>query len=167
MDPIANIREQRELAADILNGWWPAYIVGGDQTIGTVDAEHIRRLAELVVALDEWRTSGGFDPYPTAVAPVYRYLDLSTAHLTEAEMDAVNARLAAIDDETPRVIVHEYGAWVNVTTDEAVDEQAEAALAAAYPNLAACIKHARELGCWWINFDQDAGADGALPTYEW
>jgi hypothetical protein len=43
----------------------------------------------------------------------------------------------------------------------------EDTFAANYPNVAACINRARELDCNWINFDQDAGNDGALPTYEW
>jgi hypothetical protein len=94
---------------------------------------------------------------------VYSYLDISTAHLTEAEMNAVSGRLVLEVDKTPRVIVHEYGAWVNVLSDE----QADVELVAAYPNLAACLKRARELGCLWINFDQDAAHDPALPTYEW
>jgi len=56
MDPHANLREQRELARRIQqaeNNEDPAYNVGEDAD----------RLAELVLALDEWRTKGGFDPY--------------------------------------------------------------------------------------------------------
>lgn len=62
MDPIANIREQREIAQRI---------IARPQTIAThSDGEKpysvvgsAARLAELVLALDEWRRSGGFDPY--------------------------------------------------------------------------------------------------------
>lgn len=97
--------------------------------------------------------------------PVFQYLDLSTGHLTEAEMNVVNARFAGDDDDTPRVIAHEYGAWVNV--QQVGTTYDEATFAANYPNIAACINRARELDCNWINFDQDAGYDGALPTYEW
>lgn len=49
MDPHANLNEQREIALRIVVG-------------GAYEAE-IERLAELVLALDEWRTGGGFDPY--------------------------------------------------------------------------------------------------------
>jgi hypothetical protein len=51
MDPHANINEQRALVASLLDG---------DDYIDTGDAV---RLAELVLALDQWRTDGGFDPY--------------------------------------------------------------------------------------------------------
>ena len=56
MDPDANLARQRELAARLLSP--------------STDAESTNRamrdaveLAELVIALDEWRKSGGFDPY--------------------------------------------------------------------------------------------------------
>lgn len=99
--------------------------------------------------------------------PVYAYLDLSTAHLTEAEMDAVNDRLAALEHESPRVIAHEHGAWVNVVEAALTSAEGAAELAAALPNLSACLSRARELGCAWINFDADAAYDDVLPTYEW
>jgi hypothetical protein len=55
MDPNENIREQRELAARVLAN--DDYF---KQAQFNADAN---RLAELVQALDEWRTRGGFDPY--------------------------------------------------------------------------------------------------------
>lgn len=97
--------------------------------------------------------------------PVFRYLDLSTAHLTEAEMCAVEADFPALDDAGPRVIVHEYGAWVNVASDPEAVEPPD--FAEHYPNVIACLRRARELDCEWINFDRDAQADEALPTYNW
>lgn len=48
MDPDANLREQRELAQAIIN-----------EEAGAIEAE---RLAELVLALDEWIDKGGFLP---------------------------------------------------------------------------------------------------------
>jgi hypothetical protein len=62
MDPVANLREQRALSRRIIE------LNGRDMT----DAERREaedageRLAELVIALDEWRQSGGFDPYPVS-----------------------------------------------------------------------------------------------------
>lgn len=50
MDPNANLAEQRRLVAHILSGKKLGY---------DADAE---RLAELVEALDEWITHGGFLP---------------------------------------------------------------------------------------------------------
>lgn len=54
MDPKANLEEQIKLAS--------AMLTAGDngQRISETDAY---RLAELVIALDEWRMDGGFDPY--------------------------------------------------------------------------------------------------------
>lgn len=59
MDPQANLQEQREIANRLLN---PVEDEAGFRNTRDriVDAE---RLAELVIALDEWRTGGGFDPY--------------------------------------------------------------------------------------------------------
>jgi hypothetical protein len=50
MDPYANVREQLALAERIVN-------------TGVIEADAATRLAELVLALDEWRRAGGFDPY--------------------------------------------------------------------------------------------------------
>lgn len=52
IDPVANITEQRELATALVHG-------------PTFDLDDAARLAELVLTLDEWRRSGGFDPYST------------------------------------------------------------------------------------------------------
>lgn len=91
MDPIANLREQRQLAAQLVE---PVDVDslkaechysedggfdGAGNDLGSVDAlieyknaveDRLRslaidaaRLGELVEALDGWRRSGGFDPY--------------------------------------------------------------------------------------------------------
>lgn len=63
MDPLANIIEQRILAGLIVRNV-------GDETIeDDVSNNDIVRLAELVLALDEWRTNGGFDPYVSTEHP--------------------------------------------------------------------------------------------------
>lgn len=95
---------------------------------------------------------------------VYGYLDLSTGHLPEAEFDAVAANLPDRDDSGPRIIPHEYGAWVNVPSGW--EEQEWRELAEHYPNLAACLEHATRLNCQWINFDQD-GDHADLPRFSW
>jgi hypothetical protein len=68
MDPQANIREQRELAQQIIDRTDAADkddrpFTGKEQTAHMEDAD---RLAELVLALDEWRRRGGYDPYDPA-----------------------------------------------------------------------------------------------------
>lgn len=64
MDPKANIEEQISIAREIQR------IVDecsedGVQTENQAReiAENAERLADLVLALDEWRRKGGFDPY--------------------------------------------------------------------------------------------------------
>jgi hypothetical protein len=53
MDPDANLREQRELTARIIRA------LDFSEPLRAVD---VNRLAELVTALDEWLTRGGFLP---------------------------------------------------------------------------------------------------------
>ena len=53
MDPNANLRELRELTAQFLKDW------DEERTPDTLD---VYRMAELVEALDEWITRGGFLP---------------------------------------------------------------------------------------------------------
>ena len=56
MDPMANVTEQLEIANEILDG-------PGDDPNAPTYSDEVVRLAELVLALDEWRRKGGFDPY--------------------------------------------------------------------------------------------------------
>jgi hypothetical protein len=100
--------------------------------------------------------------------PVCHYLDLTTAHVTEREWEAIAANWPALDDSGPRVIKHDYGAWVNVRDfDEDGDQHDEAILREHYPNFMRCHDRARELDCAWINFDQDAPHEPDLPIHEW
>lgn len=70
MDPKANIKEQRELAKEIQAIWDDC---NGDGTLTSEQAELVadkaNRLADLVLALDEWRSKGGFDPYAKPATP--------------------------------------------------------------------------------------------------
>jgi hypothetical protein len=58
MDPLANIREQRELARRII-----ARYDGKDPDRVDEIADMAAELSQLVLALDVWRRKGGFDPY--------------------------------------------------------------------------------------------------------
>jgi hypothetical protein len=55
MDPSENLKRQIELAELIIQH----ETVDAPDRVGEAAAE----LAELVIALDEWRRNGGFDPY--------------------------------------------------------------------------------------------------------
>lgn len=71
MDPVANLAEQRRVAASIIRalealaGRRADDDLTNDEEIEALDAiaGEGARLAELVNALDEWRKLGGFDPY--------------------------------------------------------------------------------------------------------
>lgn len=99
--------------------------------------------------------------------PVYRYLDLSTSHLSQQEVNEVGTAPG-------RAIPHEYGAWVHVPSvaEEEFESDFVGAYAdmwEAYPNLLLAIRYARTLGddVFWINFDADGDQVEALPTYSW
>lgn len=67
MDPVANIIEQRELAR-LINAATDTADKDGklDSVSEQAILDHADRLAELVLALDEWRRKGGYDPYDPA-----------------------------------------------------------------------------------------------------
>lgn len=70
MDPEANIREQREIAQQLRELLNPPELVtpeeGSDTGLEVIALAD--RLSDLVIALDEWRSRGGFDPYAKASA---------------------------------------------------------------------------------------------------
>ncbi|WP_380162685.1 hypothetical protein [Kineococcus sp. R86509] len=95
---------------------------------------------------------------------IARYLDLSTAHLTQREAQSAAQELTTTG---PRVIEHEYGLWVNVQHDDIEDE--DQSLVENFPNLLAVIRYAREQG-WdmnWVNFDRDSPKLPDLPHFTW
>lgn len=61
MDPIANIKEQRVVARELQTLLNPPGYLSEAQRDAVVSLSD--RLSELVLALDEWRRKGGFDPY--------------------------------------------------------------------------------------------------------
>lgn len=54
MDPKANLAEQLRLSSRIVYQY---------ENEKPLNEENVYRLAELVIALDEWRRKGGFSPY--------------------------------------------------------------------------------------------------------
>jgi len=69
MDPVANIVRQRQIAAEIQVIQDATPVPDGHFPAHAKLAELAIELAELVLALDEWRRRGGFDPY-TAIPPL-------------------------------------------------------------------------------------------------
>lgn len=60
MDPNANIKEQLDLSLEIIRRMDDPNRDPREPVISDDDAN---RLAELVIALHEWRVGGGYDPY--------------------------------------------------------------------------------------------------------
>ncbi len=87
---------------------------------------------------------------------INKYLDLSTAHLTEREASMLTASnvLGVV------IVPHTYGAFVNVAAAELGDFSD-------VPNLLAVMKFAQANDCTWINFDADGETVATLPTFSW
>lgn len=104
--------------------------------------------------------------------PINRYLDLSTGHITQEEMEAMleaaHRRVGSESDDSilPTLILHDYGAWVHVP-DPDLEPEGETSRAERFPNLQAVIELARANECAWINLDSDAKTEDSLPTFEW
>ena len=90
--------------------------------------------------------------------PLFIYADLSTGHLPYQEMQTLT-------DAPPRVLTHEYGAWVNVPADFEDDDHED--YWEDFPALRKVIEWARKQGANWINFDADGDTVDDLPTWEW
>lgn len=72
MDPNANLREQREIVARVLARTLPDgadYIQRARHN--RQQADDTERLAQLVEALDEWLTKGGFLPADWTFGPTH------------------------------------------------------------------------------------------------
>src|SRR5436305_5736985 len=74
MDPQTNLERQRELAESILAMEGKLEIRETGKPTRAV-WHYADELAELVLALDEWRSKGGFDPYdkPQAIVHIVTY----------------------------------------------------------------------------------------------
>lgn len=122
MDPNANLKRQRELAAEIIDGY-------GNRDASDI-ADLAAELAELVQALDEWRQNGGFDPYAqTEVEPKgddvvlgagehdprYYAMDLIAENVTDLADEVVAMRekrgrlLGLVDDVEGGIIAYVLG----------------------------------------------------------
>lgn len=92
------------------------------------------------------------------------FLDLKNSMITEIEM-------ARITEVPPRVVDHEYGAWVHVPPAEADEDRLEEGfdpIWLEFPNVRKILVRAREMGAYWVNFDVD-GYDQieGFPTFTW
>lgn len=95
MDPDANIREQLALARAL---------VTEEERDSSDQATDADRLAELVLALDEWRRKDGYDPYARKANEAQReFFDRAVANMTGEQALRVLRRLRPWDP-TPRLL---------------------------------------------------------------
>lgn len=91
--------------------------------------------------------------------PIYKYLDLSTAHITP-ETDRFLDRESQWQLSEVTVYNKERGYFVHVP--EKISELVNV------PNdLKKCLKLAKKHGCNWLVLDGDAEIVEGLKTYEW
>lgn len=94
---------------------------------------------------------------------IQRMLVLSTGHITREEMERLNTGPI----RPPVKWRDDYGVGLVVLPDGWVDPAAHDAEQALGPNVAACLKLARALGCHKVNFDMDGPEVADLPVFDW
>lgn len=110
--------------------------------------------------------------YGRFMATTHTYLDISTAHVTKEEMEAIEKIAAvplalrhAIEPlEIPVSADTRYGAWLYVPD---ADPEEDAVRREAYPNIQALIDLARQNDCIYINLDADGEIEPELPRFQW
>ena len=96
---------------------------------------------------------------------IEKTLILSTGHVSEHEFNTMQD-----DDEFPyRVIKHEYGLIVVLTDLEDIGEfvDADSYMRGHFSNVWSVVKFAENLGCKYINFDQDGEVYEELKEFDW
>lgn len=98
----------------------------------------------------------------------YTYLDVSTAHVTQEEMEAITVagRRGSFDPLLRVSAEYRYGAYLAVP-DEDDDSESAAARRAEFPNVQAMFERARELDAIIVRLDRDGDTDPKLPVYDW
>lgn len=93
--------------------------------------------------------------------PIYKYLDLSTAHITP-ETDRFLDRESQWQLSEVIVYNKERGYFVHVPKDLEKLKQMDIP-----KDLKACLRVAQKHGCNWLVLDGDAEIVEGLKTYEW
>lgn len=96
---------------------------------------------------------------------IEKVLILSTGHISKSEFNTMTE-----DDEMPfRVIPHEFGIiLILYDFDEVTEyEDAKGYMQTHFPKLWRVILFSKNMGCKYINFDQDGIIYPALPNYDW
>jgi hypothetical protein len=93
---------------------------------------------------------------------IYNFMDISTGHLTDGDVELLNQ-----EDLPFNVMTYEYG-WIVSTTslmsvesaDESIKEMSAAGLSKEFIEAA---RTAGQRGCWLLRFDADADLEEGLP----
>lgn len=96
---------------------------------------------------------------------VEKFLDASTGHITYEDS------LKLLEDPSAfpsRVIVHDYGWWINIKGKEFEDEVILAMRTRGYSEaFVRLMRLAYTQECWWINLDCDGDDIDGLEIIEW
>lgn len=104
--------------------------------------------------------------------PVYKYLDLSIAHITRLDAEKLENVFSG-NGLLPLIYrKDDYGWWIHVPVGcerrETIGEIQEALTEHGFSlALISILNHAAELNCYWINLDQGGEVEPGLQTYEW
>ena len=91
---------------------------------------------------------------------IHKFLDLSTAHLTEGDVEALDN---AVPDELPlRICSHEYG-WILFVPEHQVQNPRELFS----DTLMAIIRRAQQDKCMLVCFDEAAPELENFQTFKW
>ena len=97
---------------------------------------------------------------------VRKFLDISTAHVTESTATMLDDCLQQFLGTAPFIsyLIGDTG-WLVYAPAE--DSPTTDAIAEFHPDLLACIDYARQHDCDYILFDQDGTVIDDLPAYDW
>ena len=102
---------------------------------------------------------------------IYKYLDVSTDHITEQDMRLLDYKGRPRLEHGIISVPNEYGAWVHCLSDQGFTENNyEKVRAGGFSDsFIKLLEFARTRGCEWINIDQDGHIHGEdeLDRNEW
>ena len=102
----------------------------------------------------------------TTPSHVRKFLDISTAHITENTAGMLDDSVHQFLGTAP-FIAYPLGdaGWLVYVPSE--DSPNTNTLAEFHPDLLACMEYARQHNCDYIMFDQDGTVIDDLPAYDW
>jgi len=91
---------------------------------------------------------------------VWKYLDVSTSHVTPDDCDLLDR------DELPLVVLpFDEGYWILVPIEEGFEDELLGAGGSRY--LIDVLERAADLDCYWVKLDRDGNEYEDLRTYNW